>query len=225
MEPQEYPSHTTFHWQFIILDLWKVEIPGHLPVFSHLVSQKASRLVVQQHFYLRKTWERDTLAGYNGVQKTLSQINIISYHVYLNSGTSHGRLWKKIADANKRNMLNEEQRERREDYLLTTKHVLKELLIQEVPISDWTKQENISWAGAIQDRSLGLCSACLRGPYCFLLCCEFVWVSATGSGMASPLWDLVLDRNFPLKRQWEGPTEMHWECWQGFEVRLWILHN
>lgn len=28
----------------------------------------------------------------------------------------------------------------------------------------------------------------------------FMWVSAAASEVASPLWDLVLDMNFPLKK-------------------------
>lgn len=96
-------------------------MPDHLPVFSHLVSQQATRLVVQHHFYLRKTGESGYFIRIQWSPETLSEINVISYHVYLNSGTSHGRLWKN-SEANNRNMLKEEQREGREDDLLTTRH-------------------------------------------------------------------------------------------------------
>lgn len=53
------------------------------------------RSVVQCHFYTRETWERYRLAGYSKrPKKPLSQRNIFSRSVYLNSGASQGRLWK-----------------------------------------------------------------------------------------------------------------------------------
>lgn len=207
MESQEYPSHTTFHWQLLLLDLWKIEIPGHSPVFSHLVSQKTTRLVIQHHFYLRETSERDMLAGHSGAQKTLSQINVISYHLYLNSGASHGRQWKN-SKANNRNMLNEEQREGMISWPQNMV-VQKQLLIQEVPVSDWQKAGGhlmsclLVYLSAALDPSRTchwvFALTCMQGPCWFLSSCEFAWVSAAGSETASPPWDLVLDMNFPLK--------------------------
>lgn len=65
-----------------------------------------------------------------------------------------------------------------------------------------------SSTGAITDGSLGLCSNLYRGTMLVFVCCEFVWVGAAASEMASLLC-LVLDMNFPLKRPCESPTEMH----------------
>lgn len=90
--PFSHPSH----WLLSILDLWKIQMPGHLPGFSHLVSQKGNQISST----VPLLYEGDLGKGHiSRIQEsknpqTSHKEILISHSAYLNSGANHRRLWK-----------------------------------------------------------------------------------------------------------------------------------
>lgn len=84
------------------------------------VSQKGNQTGSMAQIYTRETWERDALAGYKSPKNPLPQRNVISHNANLNSGASHGRLWKNSGQQQKQ--IKWGQNEWRKDTFLAVKH-------------------------------------------------------------------------------------------------------